>query len=99
MSPSEIPREQIERRDFSLVGVNYRRPRPVSERHPAGWEHESHKFVVGSPSVPVARRVGRAYAAMRWGEPHQVHVYPRNYIQDARQLVAAGECVQGPEEI
>lgn len=99
MSPSEITREQLKRRDFSLVTIFYRFMVPIDHYHPVGVGHVHYKIVVGSPFKPIVRKIVIPYAVMRWGgTPTDIYIYPRNYIDDARALVAAGECVQGPEE-
>lgn len=49
------------------------------------------KFLVFTPSKPEAQRRALAYARARWGEPKLIHVYPRNYLKQARALLAAGD--------
>lgn len=86
--------ERISARDFTVAQAFYRDPCPVSQQHPEGWAHRQEKFVVMSPYVRVARPLAAAYAVERFGgEPHELHLYPRTYVDDARALAAAGRVV------
>lgn len=70
--------EQISRRDYSFCSATY--------QDPLRWEH----FLVGATSARQAVEAARVYASARWGEPADVKVYPRNYIREARRLLAEG---------
>ena len=69
--------QQIEERNFTYCSAYY-----------GGCVF--HKFLVGTPSRPEARRQAAAYAESMWGIPELIHVYPRKYIKEARVLLAAG---------
>jgi hypothetical protein len=71
--------DRVEAREFTYCTASYRQPE-------LRWEH----FLVWTTSKPEARNRARAYATDRWGPPHELHVYPRNYIREARELVAEG---------
>ena len=68
----------IERREFTYCTAYF-----------AGLE--SHYFLVMTPSLPQARERARAYVMARWGEPRIMHLYPRKYVREARELYAAGK--------
>lgn len=85
---------QIKARDFTVAQAFYRDTVPVSDRHPMGWAHRQEKFLVLSPFVRVARPLAQAYALEQWGEPSEMHFYPRVYVDDARALAKAGRVVE-----
>jgi len=72
---------QVEAKEFAFVTAIYRDPvKLIVSRH----------FIVGTPFKNEAYVRARAFAVDRWGEPHQLYVYPRTYIRDARRLFADG---------
>ena len=70
--------DMLESRDYTFCSAVY--------SNPLRW----HQFLIGTPSKPEATKRARAFAVARWGEPERIHVYPRNYIRQARSLFAAG---------
>mgnify|MGYP000400140192 CR=1 FL=1 len=70
--------EQIERRDYSFCVATY--------KDPLRWE----RFLVNATNVRKATEDARTYAYKTWGEPADIKAYPRNYIREARRLLAEG---------
>ncbi len=68
----------IEAREYTYCSATY--------HDPLRWE----KFLVPAVKVAEARRQAEAYALAQWGEPSQIHLYPRNYVKNARALYASG---------
>lgn len=77
-SSIETTGSPIEARDYTYCTAYYSDPFTVR------------RFLVMTPSGPEARHRAEAYARARWGEPSNVHVYPRNYVKQARALFAGG---------
>lgn len=73
------PADRVEAREFTYCTATYTAPE-------LRWE----RFLVWTTSKSEARNWARAYATDRWGTPHELHVYPRNYIREARALAAQG---------
>lgn len=82
----------IEKREFVFVSVSRRRDCEVSERSPFGFTFDRVSFiVVGTASVPRARKIARAHAALNFWAPDEIDLYTRNYIKDTRNKVQWGE--------
>lgn len=83
-------------RDWTIVQMLYRDPCPVTEATPAGWTHRQEQYVVNEPLKSEAEVIVK-----RWLEAHpshavnlsEVNYYPRNYIDSARYLRAAGRVI------
>ena len=72
------PEEALDARHFSFASAIYRDP------------VRCHRFVVLTPWQTAARLAALRYCRRHWGEPAELHTYPRTYVRDARALVAAG---------
>lgn len=70
--------ERIEARDFTYCSATYHDPLRFQ------------KFLVWTPYIVEARPRALAYARATWGEPSKIHHYPRTYVREARELLAAG---------
>jgi hypothetical protein len=83
-------------RNWTIVSMHYRDPRPVSERHPAGWTSRCEKYVVYAPLKSEAERIVGAWLANdpeRGRHLNSIDYYPRNYVNQARELSAAGRVI------
>lgn len=83
-------RALIESREYTYCQAFYRDPTD-DPRCVNGWQSRCEVFLVWTPSASEARERALTYARQQLGEPHEVHVYPRNYIREARQLLAVGQ--------
>ena len=70
--------EQVEAREYSYCSATY--------RDPLRWQ----KFLVWTPHRKDAVLRATRYARQTWGQPDEIRVYPRNYVRQARQLLAVG---------
>jgi hypothetical protein len=77
-------RRCVERRDYSFCSALYGRGKGADA---LAWN----KFLVWTPFKAEAMERATAYATKRWGPPDQVYVFPRNYVVEARRLLAAGQ--------
>jgi hypothetical protein len=83
-------------RNWTIVSLHYRDPRPVSERHPAGWTARCERYVVYAPLKSEAERIVGAWLN---GNPEQarhlddISYYPRNYVDMERALRADGRVI------
>lgn len=76
----------------------YRDPRPVTPQYPAGWSYRCEQYVVNHPLKSEAKVTVQDWFdadRTRLENLHAVHYYPRNYVDDARRLRAAGRVI-GP---
>lgn len=87
----------LSERNFTVVSATYRDPKPVTAQYPMGWKSRCEQFVVMTPFKREARAPALAYATERWGEPHEIHLYPRNYVQLAGHLISVGRVVEVPD--
>lgn len=95
LSLAELLR-RVERREYAWCHALYHDP-DDDECWVHGVRPRWEPFLVWTPRTKEARQRAHAYATARWGEPVEVHVYPRNYIASARDLVAIGRYEQMPE--
>jgi hypothetical protein len=79
--------QDIEARNYSFCQAFYD-DATVS----GGYREET--FLVGTPAKPEARERAAIYAVARWGEPRELHIYPRDYVAQARALFAQGRYEQ-----
>lgn len=83
-------------RNWTIVSFLYRDPQPVSERHPAGWSSRLEKYVVLTGLKSRAQEIVGEWLVQELSRSvnlHDVHYYPRNYVDDYRQLVTAGRVI------
>ncbi|MGE0544600.1 MAG: hypothetical protein AB7R89_30950 [Dehalococcoidia bacterium] len=76
--------------DRDVTGRNYTYCTAFYDAPETAARFRVESFLVGTPSKPEALRRAAAYARRQWGEPAELHVYPRNYIREARTLFAQG---------
>lgn len=72
---------RVRAREYSYCSCTY--------RGADGWPRWE-RFLVWTPSKPEARRRALGYCTGQWGEPFDIWVSPRNYITEARRLLAQG---------
>jgi hypothetical protein len=70
---------EIEARNYTYCSATYHAP-----------ELTFRKFLVMTPYVTEAQERAHAYARQHWGEPDNIHYYPRNYVRKARDLYLLG---------
>lgn len=83
-------------RDWTIVAIHYRDPRPVSLEYPAGWKYRCEKYIVNQPLKSEAEAIVGRWLDEHWlrsAHLHEICYYPRNYADDARQLRAAGRVI------
>jgi len=97
MSPNRDPLLMARSdREWTIVQMLYRDPKPVSPQYPAGFKSRSEAWV-----VPVGLKSHALVAVARWFAEdqsrgrnlHEVHFYPRNYADQYRALTAAGRVI------
>lgn len=84
-------------RDWTIVAILYRDPCPVDPWHPAGWKSRCEKYIVNRPLKSEAEDIVAGWFAAdrtRLKNLDEVHYYPRNYVDDARRLRAAGRVIE-----
>lgn len=76
--------------------IFYRDPCPVDQWHPGGWESRCEKYIVNKGLKSEAEDVVAGWFAAdrsRLANLDEVYYYPRNYVDDARRLRAAGRVI------
>lgn len=85
-------------RDWTIVHISYRDSCPVTDRTPRGWRHRLERYVVNRPLKSEVDIIVAAWFAAdrtRLIDLRCVNYYPRNYVDEARELRAAGRVI-GP---
>lgn len=88
-------------RDWTVVSFHYRDPVPVSESHPGGWMSRCERWLAETglkSEAAVLVDVWLDAHPERGEHLHSVNYYPRNYVDMARQLRAAGRVIARPAE-
>ena len=80
--------EDIKTRNFTFVTAVYNYK---EETKLFNGELTHLSFIVGTPFVKEAKERAYQFATEKWGQrPEIVHLYPRNYVREARSLFAQG---------
>ncbi len=88
VEPSHEPSEEnIKHRKFSYVTIYYK---------DVNGEGMTDKYVLFEPSKNLAIDIATQFGKNTYGDDFQkVYVYPRNYVREAKKLLAAGKVIQG----
>ena len=83
-------------RNWTIVQMLYRNQCPVTAGHPCGWAHRAEKYVVDTPLKSEAEKIVERWLdddeTRRW-DLHEIHYYPRNYVDMANDLRARGRVI------
>ncbi len=83
-------------RNWTIVQMLYRDPRPVTVEHPCGWEHRAERYVVDTPLKSEAQEIVERWLnanQSQWKDLHEINYYPRNYVDMADDLRARGRVI------
>lgn len=83
-------------RNWTIVQLLYRNPRPVTAEHPAGWAHRAEMYIVDTPLKSEAQEIIEHWLdddETRRRNLHKIHYYPRNYVDIADDLRARGRVI------
>lgn len=88
VQPSNEPSEEnIKHRKFSYVTIYFK---------DANGKGDTERFVLFEPSKNLALDIATQFAQNIYGDSlEKVYVYPRNYVREARKLLAAGKIITG----
>lgn len=91
VQPSHEPSEEnIKHRKFSYVTIYFK---------DAAGKSETERFVLFEPSKNLALDIATQFAQNRYGDSlERVDVYPKNYVREARTLLAAGKIITGTDK-
>ncbi len=83
-------------RNWTIVTIFYHDQVPVSDRYPFGSRHRCEKYVVYEPLKCEAEKIVEAWLhedSSRRVNLHEVHYYPRNYVDMERDMRDRGRII------